>query len=291
MELRIISPQESGFVKEICWNNEELKKEISAKMKDYKGLVFTDETIREAKKDRADLNKLRSAFEDERKRIKKLCMEPYNCFEKQVKEVIALIEEPIRLIDMQIKEVDERKKEQKRKDIEELFASVGFQNFVTLNQIFDSKWLNASVSLNSIREQMENRKYQIGNDILSINNLPEFSFEALEIYKSTLNIGQAIQEGRRLSEVQKRKAAYEEEQKKRAEEERTRKEAETRKTCEQREEIFEVSKASGEQIQTDVGEKITIDFRVVATSEQLEALKRFLIENKITYGRVPKKGE
>ncbi len=52
MELRIISPQEGGFVKEISWNNEELKKEISAKMADYRGLVFTDETIREAKKDR-----------------------------------------------------------------------------------------------------------------------------------------------------------------------------------------------------------------------------------------------
>lgn len=110
MELKIMSPQEGGFVKEIKWNNEELKAEIAEKMQEYKSLVFTEETMKDAKADRAKLNKLKTAFEDERKRIKKLCMEPYETFEKQVKEVIALIEEPIRLIDQQIKEVEERKK-------------------------------------------------------------------------------------------------------------------------------------------------------------------------------------
>lgn len=45
LELRIISPQENGFVQEIEWNNEELKTAISKKMEDYKGLVFTEETI------------------------------------------------------------------------------------------------------------------------------------------------------------------------------------------------------------------------------------------------------
>lgn len=38
------------------------------------------------KADRADLNKLKKAFEDERKRVKKICMEPYTKFEQQVKE-------------------------------------------------------------------------------------------------------------------------------------------------------------------------------------------------------------
>ena len=72
MEFKILSPQDGNLVQDISWNNEELKAEITAKMKDYKGLVFTEETVKEAKKDRASLNKLRSAFEVDRKRIKKL---------------------------------------------------------------------------------------------------------------------------------------------------------------------------------------------------------------------------
>ena len=34
MELKILSPQEGGFVKEIRWNNEKLKGEIAEKMQE-----------------------------------------------------------------------------------------------------------------------------------------------------------------------------------------------------------------------------------------------------------------
>ena len=55
MELKIYehNPQE-----EIKWNNEELKAEIAEKVKDYKNLVYTDNQIKDAKADRARLNKL-----------------------------------------------------------------------------------------------------------------------------------------------------------------------------------------------------------------------------------------
>ena len=49
-------------MKEIRWNNEELKAEIAEKMQEYKSLAFTEETIKEAKADRAKLNKLRTAL-------------------------------------------------------------------------------------------------------------------------------------------------------------------------------------------------------------------------------------
>ena len=205
MELKIISPQENGFVEEIKWNNEELKAEIAAKMKDYRGLVFTEESIAEAKKDRANLNKLKSAFEDERKRVKKLCMEPYNKFEQQVKEVTALIEEPICLIDSQIKEVEQRKKEEKRQAVTGLFNQLAFPIYVSLTAIWDEKWLNASVSLNKVREQMQRILEQIKSDEETIEKLQEFSFEAMEVYKKTLDLSQAIRKGQELADIQRRK--------------------------------------------------------------------------------------
>lgn len=288
MELKIISPQEGGFVKEIQWNNEELKAEISEKMQDYKNLVFTEETIKEAKKDRANLNKLKNAFEDERKRIKRQCMAPYERFEAQVKELIALIEEPIRLIDAQIKEVEEQKRQEKRKGIEELFGSIGFQNFVTLDMVFDEKWLNASVPMSRIEEQMKSRMYEIGNGIMTIRNLPEFSFEAMETYKKTLDLTQAIQEGQRLSEIQKKKAAYEEEQRRKAEEEKARKqeeEAEKASVNQQEEKQPEAVEEREEPIEQP--EKIVrLDFRVWGTREQLLALRNYMKDNHLKFGKV-----
>lgn len=291
MELRIISPQEGGFIKEIQWNNEELKKEISAKMEDYKGLVFTEDTIKEAKKDRADLNRLKTAFEDERKRIKKLCMEPYNRFESQVKEVTSLIDAPVRLIDAQIKEVEEKKRQEKQQEIERIFRETGFQDFVRLEQIFDPKWLNASVSIKKVEEQMRSLLYRIGDDVYTIHQLPEFSFEAMEVYKKTLDVGQAVQEGKRLSDIQKSKAEYEEQQRQKAEREKMlQEERETREQEQQN--AANVSEAAPEKPAAEIPKKtFTIDFRVIATEEQLMQIKTFFKENGIQYGPVPKKGE
>lgn len=293
MELRILSPQESGFVKEIQWNNEELKAEISKKMQEYKTLVFTEEEIKDAKKDRANLNKLKNAFDDERKRIKKLCMDPYNRFESQVKEITSLIEEPIRLIDSQIKEVEQQKKEQKRKEVEELFGSIGFQLFVTLDKIWDEKWLNATVSLSKIEEQMKSRMYQIGEDVATIQRLPEFSFEAMEVYKSTLNLSLAIQEGQRLSDIQKRKKEHEEALARKKAEEEARmandipeNPSETVYTPPVPDtNTIECGDESHLQ-ESSPEELIQLDFRVWGTKEQLMALRNYMKENRLKFGKV-----
>ncbi len=297
MELRIISPQESGFVKEIQWNSEEVKKYVLEKTAQYKGLVFTEAEIKDAKEDRAKLRKFKNAFEDERKRIKRLCMDPYNLFEQQIKEPIAIIEETIRLIDVQIKEVEENKKAQKRKDIEELFKSIGFQSFVTLDSIWDSRWLNATVSMSKIEEQMKSRMYQIGEAVYTISQLSEYSFEAMEVYKNTLDLSSAIREGKRLAEIQRRKAEYEAEQR-RKEEERKGEAERQKKTAEE----MRCTPAGPDKAEDKVLEKEDsqpkqepklhiVDFRVKATLEQLGKLKEFLITNKIQYGPVPKEGE
>ena len=297
MELRIMSPQENDFIKEIQWNNEELKQEITATMQEYKSLAFTEENIKDAKADRAKLNKLRTAFEDERKKIKKQCMEPYTKFEKQVKEIVSLIDEPIALIDSQIKEVDDQKKAQKQKDIEELFGSLGFQNFVTLDKIFDSKWLNASVAMSKIEEQMKSQMFQIGHELETIRKLPEFAFEAKELYKKTLDMNQAIQEGQRLAEIQKRKLAYETEQKAKEEElkrqtELRQKETATQKAQEKSKSVTESKKEdnsenSPESQQDQKTDPImSIDFRAWGTREQLMGIRQYMLDNNIKFGKV-----
>ena len=294
MELRIISPEENGFLKEIQWNQEEVKAWVAARVQDYKSIAYTADQVKDMKKDRAELNKLRTAFEDERKRLKKACMEPYNRFEQQVKEVTALIDEPIQLIDSQLLEIEERRKQEKKKAIEELFQTIGFQSFITLERIADPKWLNATVSLGKIEEQMKSEMYRIGTEVATIGKLPEFSFEALEVYKKTLNLNQAIAEGQRLAEIQKKKLEYEAEQKRIAEE-KTRQEAEQAEVDDTVVESKPVEEAAEETITEKVAETqqesvqeelIQMDFRVVCTREQLLGLRQYLIDHQIKYGKV-----
>lgn len=290
LELKIFSPQENGFVPEIKWNNEELKAAIAEKMKEYKGLVFTEETISEGKKDRANLNKLRGAIDDERKRVKKLCMEPCNRFEKEVKEVLALVDEQINAIDIQIKEVEQIKREEKRKAVQELFESIGFQKFVTLEMIWDEKWLNASVALSKVENQMKETMYRIGEEVGTISRLPEFSFEAMEVYKKTLDLTQAIKKGQELADIQKRKEEALARQK--AEEERRKaEEAAAGKESENPEDVADTQDAPKEAEENDytrvVSEPVMrIDFRVWGTKEQIMALRDYMKRNNLKFGKV-----
>jgi hypothetical protein len=91
MELKIYNPQADGFLKAIDWNFEELKEEITKKSSDYLNLVYSDDQIKDAKQDRANLRKLVTALEDKRKEIKKEVMLPYEDFAVKEKELVEII--------------------------------------------------------------------------------------------------------------------------------------------------------------------------------------------------------
>lgn len=272
MELRINtwkSPEVIDF------NFEELKEEITNKSALYKNMVYTDETIKDAKSDRALLNKFKTALEDKRKEVKKQCLEPYNQFEKQIKELVAIIDEPVKLIGEQITEFEDREKAEKHEQIIELFNKAGFQSFVTLEQIYDPKWLNKSVSLKSIEEELTNTVYRIGHDVTTINSLKEYSFEALEHYKKTLDLAGAIAEGQRLADIQKRKLEHEAEVK--AREELAKKQAEEKAKAEAEANLHEeLEEVTEEEPQQAVEVKRQwIKFVALLSKDDALALKEF----------------
>ena len=209
MELKIYSPTEDGFIQKIEWNFEELKTEIAEKVEHYKSLVYTEDQMKTAKSDRANLRKFVDALESKRKEIKKQCLAPYEEFEKQMKALVSIVNEPITLIDNQVKSYEEEKKQEKFEEIIKIWNDSNAPEWLNINQVFDEKWLNASVTLKKVSEELEAKLETIKNNLVTLSNLPEFSFEATEVYKQSLDINKAINEGQRLLEMQKRKAEYE----------------------------------------------------------------------------------
>lgn len=300
MELRILSPMEDGFIKKIEWNNEELKEAISAKVQDYKGLQYTEETIKEAKKDKATLNKLREAIETERKRIKKQCMAPYELFEKQVKEVLAIIDEPIHLIDSQIREVEEQRRLEKKQKVLEIYEeNIGnLKGILPFAKVFKNEYLNVSKSLKSIAEEITVLISKVNQDMDVIEELDtKYELQVKDMYVKTLDLSMALRENARLEEVERKLAE------RRAQQERERAEAEKR-AAEEAQKRAEVQRQVAESIPEESDKKeiveearketapdpqtVTLEFRVTATPEQLQKLKEFLKANNIVYGPVRK---
>lgn len=284
MELKI---KEVTLPEKIDFNYEELKQELAEKCKIYETIVYTDENIKEAKSDRANLNKLKKALNDERIRREKEYMVPFNTFKAQINEIIGIIDKPVALIDSQVKAFEEKQKQEKRHSIEDLFETIGFQSFVKLDMIFNDKWLNASISLKSIEDEMKQMVSKIGNDIFALNSLPEFSFEAIEIYKSSLDINKAISEAKRMSQIAKAKAEREEAMRK-IEEEKAKAEEEAKKAAFQDdamnppEEVPATEEVVASHDET-VNAKQWIKFQALMTMEDALALKDFFNNRNIKF--------
>lgn len=216
MELKITELQLPG---KISFNYEDLKRELSEKVKVYESLVYGDDQIQAAKTDRAALNRLKKALNDERIRQEKEFLQPFDEFKAQVKELCGIIDAATASVDKQIKEFEDQKKAEKLNVIEDYWLSVlaadKIPAAVSFRMIFESKWLNASVSMKSIQEAIDAKTEQITKDLAVIDSLPSYAFEARECYLDTLDLARAVSEAHRLQEQADKKAAWEAEQQKR----------------------------------------------------------------------------
>ena len=199
----------------ITFNYAELKAALTEKVEHYANLVYTDEQIAVAKADRANLNRLKKALNDERLRREKEYMAPFAQFKAQVAEMIALIDKPAAMIDEQVKAFEQQQKTKKLEAITAYWDSIEHPEGVKLMRIMSDKWLNASVSMKSIQEAINERLEQINTDLAAVRALPAYAFEAEQTYISTLDLAQAVNEAHRLAELAQRKAAYEAEREKR----------------------------------------------------------------------------
>ena len=216
----------------IQFNYDELKQELTEKVSMYETMVYTDDQIKQAKADKASLNKLKKALNDERIRREKEYLQPFNEFKAKINEIISIIDKPVAVIDKQVKEYEEKCKEEKRQTIEEYWQTrkSSAPEWFELNKIFDDRWLNASTSMKSIKDNIDGWINRVNSELKTLEALPQFGFEAIEEYKRTLDINKAIAEGQRLADIQKRKEEQErlraEQEAKRQAEEAAKKQAE-----------------------------------------------------------------
>lgn len=206
MEFKVCEVQ---VPEKITFNYEELKAGLLEKASLYEAMVYGDDEIKKAKADRSSLNKLKKALNDERIRQEKEYMKPFNEFKSQVNEIISIIDKPINAIDSQVKAYEESLREEKLEAIKEYWESTEHPEWLQCNMIFNQKWLNASSSMKKIKEEIDSRIEEVVSNLKTLESLPEFSFEALEEYKRSLDINRAIAEGQRLADIQKRKAEAE----------------------------------------------------------------------------------
>lgn len=278
MELRMTTDLDYALPAEIGFNFEELKEELAYRLEYYEGLVVTEDTIKESKDDRAKLNKLKGAIEDRRKAIKKQWNAPYVEFEGKVKELVALIDRPIAAIDGQLASFEEKRKDEKRQEIEEAYANIvsdTIKDIMPLDRIFDKKWLNSTMSMTKVEDEIIVWSKRVNADLLALDTIEEeYKAAVREVYVRTLDIESAMAHRKSLKAAAEAFRAAEEARQ--AEQEAPAQEAVQPV----------IAHAEPEPEAQEIERMYRLRLELHLTMKQANALKKFLAENNIDYEKI-----
>jgi hypothetical protein len=289
MELVIYNPTEEQFIKEISFNADEIKTELAQRLEKYNGLVYSEENIKEAKADRATLNKFKTAIEDKRKEMKKMCLAPYEKFEIQIKEITAMVDKPILAIDSQVKAFEQIKQDEKLEGIKIYYADkIGdLAKLVPFEKIYNPKWMNVTYKGSEIEKEITDLFVKVESDLKVITELQsEYELQIKDTYLKNFDLTAALQEKKRLEEQAAKMAEYQRLQKER--EAAASSEPKQTEEAKLQQKVIPAEEASfpkQEPVEPEV-QLFKMDFRVWASREQLTALKQFLVDNGIKYGKV-----
>lgn len=260
-QFEIITNQATGA---ITFNFAELKNQLTEAIFPYTQLVVTEDSIQEGKKTRAKLNGLKKAINDKKIEVKKAFNEPYEVFENQVKELMTIIDKGSQNIDTQVKTFEEMQKQAKLGAIKEFYAELRF-DLVSFEQLYDEKWLNATVTEKSWKEQLSGKVETVKVDLALLGNFDVEDKGMLKsFYLETLNMSMA-------------KARYDALEARRAQ---IKQEPVSTPTP------IEIVAESTPQGLQEVEEILTRSFWVKGTKNQIIALGNYMNANNMTFGKV-----
>lgn len=246
----------------------------------YKAQVVTEDTIREAKNDKARINKVIRNLDAYRKSVKKSVMMPYDAFEERCKELTGMCKEAVDNIDSQIKVFDDREKEAKISALKAYFDNKEneFPEYATWDAAYKQAWGKRSYKASDARADIDNFIRQTALDVkvlMTINQ--KWQSYLLAEYKTNHDLNACLAINDRY---------------KQAEEE----EARRQRLAEQQMEIenaleevdftsLDAPKATSKPVphvpemvalRNPTGELLKIQFTVEATEEQLNQLQAFM---------------
>ena len=220
-ELQVNVTQKPGAVQ---WNFEELVNALQAQMQQYEAMVYTEDTVKDAKADVAALRKLRSEVESRRKEIRNKCLEPYGVIEEQAKILTGMIDKPIAKISEQVEEYIEKRKREKKEEIlafmRDTFADLPDNVSAKLRfKVYDTKWENATATKKAYKDAITSAYQATKSDLAILEGVdPDYKEAAMQAYIKDLSLQDAMAKAQ---ELQKQKEiVLENERRRKAEQER-----------------------------------------------------------------------
>lgn len=271
----VITNKELGS---LTTNAKTIKERVKELLPTYKADNYDESNIDKAKSDKAMLNKTSKILNDERIKIEREFMKPFEEFKNEVKETCDLIKQASGEIDVIVKEVETREKETRKNKIEDIFNSNvnELKEVLSLEKIFDDKWLNKGNwkedGTFKLEKDLIDRINVIRNDLLTIGELnSKYEVELKNDYLNHFQLGEVIRKNNDLIQKEEILKKQQEETKKEIEHQRE----------EKVEKMLEIP------VQQEVIDPIkTYTLRLTGKLSAMQQLKKFIEINNIKCEKV-----
>ena len=248
-------------------------KQYALDMKEYYSkLTFNDEQVKEAKDERASVNKIVKKVANYRKDIVDEFNKPIDEFVKTAKEVESLLKEASTCIDVQVKKYEEEERQIKKKECEELFDNLvgDLSELITFEKIFDVRWLNKTTKMTEVEQDIKNIIEKVNGGMQAIKELnSEFETELINTFLEDYDLSKAIMKNTQLK-AQKEKLAK----------------TEVAKEETKQEVIKEMVSTPVEDVEDERDIIKTYTLKITANYTKMTALRKFMEINDIKFEKV-----
>lgn len=190
VELLINAP-----VNPITANLAQIKEYVSGVVAKYQAITYTEDQVKQAKADRAELRHLKEDIEVKRKAVKAAWNKPYLAFESDLKKITDLIDEPVALIDMQVKEFEAVKRAKRVADLQAIFDKWNKMGpLLSFDALLTDEMKKFSISDAKATRLLIDKMEQVQNEVAQLESVlePDFRTECLTAYFEHLNLTDAI---------------------------------------------------------------------------------------------------
>lgn len=167
MENELTVRVERPAIPAMSWNKDEVERNLDEMLAAYKGRVYTPESIKSAKEDRAKVNGWDKQLGAAATAAKKLYMKPLEDFQQSIKEMQGKCKEISGAIDAQVKAVEEAERQDKQDALRAVYADcIGeLRELIPFDRLLVSQWLNKTYDLakasRELRRDVETRRKEL----------------------------------------------------------------------------------------------------------------------------------
>lgn len=181
----------------IRWNEAEVQQNLTEMLAAYTGRVYTPDTIKDAKADRAAVNKLDKQLSDAARSAKAFYMKPLEEFLQSAKQMQGQCKAVSGAIDQQVKAVEEAERQDKQDALRAVYADcIGeLRELIPFDRLLVPQWLNKTYDLakasRELRKSVETRREELR---LIRENCGEDTEACTTEYLRELNLNAALVE-------------------------------------------------------------------------------------------------